>query len=48
MALKVERFETISLIEKQYPGLQIGGTLRNGIGMTDRIQQGKKLAANVL
>lgn len=43
-----ERFETISLLEKQYPGLQIGGNLRNGIGMADRIQQGKKLAAKVL
>ena len=43
-----ERFSTISLLEKQYPGLQIGGNLRNGIGMADRIKQGKELAQNVL
>jgi protoporphyrinogen/coproporphyrinogen III oxidase len=43
-----ERFSTISLLEKQYPGLQIGGNLRNGIGMADRIKQAKELALNAL
>ncbi len=43
-----ERFSTIHLLETQYPGLQIGGNLRNGIGMADRIKQGKELALNAL
>jgi oxygen-dependent protoporphyrinogen oxidase len=43
-----ERFATVEMLEKQYPGLQIGGNLRGGIGMADRIKQGKELAINVL
>ena len=39
-----ERFETIHKIEKKYAGLVIGGNLRDGIGMADRIKQGEKLA----
>jgi oxygen-dependent protoporphyrinogen oxidase len=38
------RFETIEQLQKEYPGLLIGGNLRNGIGMADRIKQGKELA----
>ena len=43
-----ERFATVIFLEKQYPGLQIGGNLRNGIGMADRIKQGKELASCTL
>ena len=43
-----ERFETITELEQKYPGLVIGGNLRDGIGMADRIQQGKKLAEAVI
>ena len=43
-----ERFATVEQLEKQYPGLQIGGNLRGGIGMADRIKQGKELAQNIL
>jgi Protoporphyrinogen oxidase len=43
-----ERFKAISELEQKYPGLVIGGNLRDGIGMADRIQQGKKLAEAVL
>ncbi|MDD3078487.1 MAG: protoporphyrinogen oxidase [Paludibacter sp.] len=43
-----ERFSTIEMLEKQYPGLQIGGNLRGGIGMADRIKQGKELAERIL
>lgn len=39
-----ERFATIEDIENQYPGLLIGGNLCDGIGMADRIKQGKILA----
>ncbi len=42
-----ERFKTITAIEKQYPGFIIGGNLRNGIGMADRILQAKMLADEV-
>ncbi|MEI7830306.1 MAG: protoporphyrinogen oxidase [Prolixibacteraceae bacterium] len=42
-----ERFLSIEKIERQYPGLVIGGNLRDGIGMADRILQGKKLSEAV-
>jgi len=42
------RFETITEIENNYPGLIIGGNLRNGIGMADRILQGRMLADKVI
>ncbi|MFT3751849.1 MAG: protoporphyrinogen oxidase [Paludibacter sp.] len=43
-----ERFATVEMLEKQYPGLQIGGNLRGGIGMADRIKQGRELAERAL
>ncbi len=42
------RFETIDRLERDFPGLIIGGNLRNGIGMADRIAQGKTMAASAL
>ncbi len=39
-----ERFETIANLENQYPGLILGGNMRDGIGMADRAKQGKMLA----
>ncbi len=42
------RFETIDKIETEYPGLFIGGNMRGGIGMADRIKQGKQLAGKVI
>jgi len=41
------RFATIEQLEKQYPGLFLGGNLRNGIGMADRILQGKTMAESI-
>lgn len=38
------RYKTIDEIERNYPGLFIGGNLRSGIGMADRIKQGRELA----
>jgi protoporphyrinogen/coproporphyrinogen III oxidase len=43
-----ERFETILKLEKQYPGLILGGNMRDGIGMADRAKQGKMLAMQVI
>jgi protoporphyrinogen/coproporphyrinogen III oxidase len=42
-----ERFTAIAGIEHQYPGLVIGGNLRDGIGMADRIQQARYLADSI-
>lgn len=39
-----QRFSTISALEKRYPGLILGGNMRDGIGMADRVKQGKSLA----
>ena len=33
------RFEAVNRIEQAYKGLIIGGNLRDGIGMADRIRQ---------
>lgn len=43
-----ERFKAIEEIENEYKGLLIGGNLRNGIGMADRILQAKMLAEAVI
>lgn len=43
-----ERFETVNEIEKKYPGLIIGGNLKSGIGIADRVSQGKELAKKAL
>jgi oxygen-dependent protoporphyrinogen oxidase len=43
-----ERFESIESIEKEYKGLIIGGNLRDGIGMADRILQAKEIASSAI
>ncbi len=43
-----DRFSTIKTLETKFTGLQIGGNLRDGIGMADRIKQGKELAERIL
>jgi len=42
------RFETVEYLQKEYPGLIIGGNLRGGIGMADRVKQGKELAEEAI
>jgi len=42
------RFEAIEKVEKQYPGLFLGGNMRDGIGMADRVKQGKMLADQII
>ena len=42
------RLEHIAEIEKSYPGLFIGGNVKDGIGMADRIKQGKWLAQRII
>lgn len=41
------RFSAIEALEQRFPGLLIGGNLRDGIGMADRILQAKKLSEAV-
>lgn len=38
------KLEAISLLEKQFPGLILAGNIRDGIGMADRIKQGRNIA----
>ncbi len=42
------RFEAIEKVEKEYPGIILGGNMRDGIGMADRVKQGKILANQVI
>lgn len=42
-----QRFSTINNLGKRYPGLILGGNMRDGIGMADRVKQGKSLAMQV-
>jgi protoporphyrinogen/coproporphyrinogen III oxidase len=42
------RLQAMESLEQRYPGLLIGGNGRDGIGMADRIAQGRHLAAQVL
>jgi oxygen-dependent protoporphyrinogen oxidase len=39
-----QKLATIEKLESRFQGLHIGGNLRDGIGMADRIKQGKFLA----
>lgn len=42
-----ERYESIEALERDYPGLILAGNIRDGIGMADRIKQGKQIAAEI-
>jgi oxygen-dependent protoporphyrinogen oxidase len=41
------RLEAISRIEHDYPGLILAGNVRDGIGMSDRVKQAKKIADRI-
>lgn len=43
-----ERFNAIEQIQKKYPGLILAGNIRDGIGMADRVKQGKQIANEIL
>ena len=43
-----ERLATIAHIEGQFPGLVLGGNIRDGIGMADRIRQGTQIAQKLI
>ncbi|KOH45685.1 protoporphyrinogen oxidase [Sunxiuqinia dokdonensis] len=41
------RLQAIAELEAEFPGLLLGGNIRDGIGMADRIKQGRNLADSV-
>ncbi len=43
-----KRLESISKIQSLYPGLLLGGNMHGGIGMADRIKQGRMLAERLI
>ncbi len=42
------RLVRISEIEKKNPGLFLGGSMRDGVGIADRVKQGKSLASQII
>jgi len=43
-----QKLKAIEELENTYPGLILGGNIRDGIGMADRIKQGKTLATQII
>jgi oxygen-dependent protoporphyrinogen oxidase len=43
-----ERFKAIAAIELENPGLYLGGSIRDGIGMADRIKQAHFMAEDII
>jgi len=43
-----QRLEAISFVQKNYPGLILAGNIRDGIGMGDRIKQGRAVAEEII
>lgn len=43
-----EKMKAITQVEKQYPGLILAGNVRDGIGISDRIKQGKIIAEELI
>lgn len=43
-----ERFKTIENLQSSYPGLILGGNIKGGIGMADRIRQGTEIAQTIV
>ena len=42
------RYEMIEQLEKKYPGLILAGNIRDGIGMADRVKQGRTIAEELI
>ncbi len=43
-----ERLEAIGRLHSSFPGLVLAGNIHEGIGMSDRIRQGKRIAAHII
>jgi len=42
------RFKAIDQLQNKYPGLILAGNIRDGIGMADRVKQGKQVALQII
>ena len=42
------RYDAIESIESKNTGLKLGGSLRNGVGIADRVKQGKEFASSII
>ena len=42
------RFEMIEQLQQKYPGLILAGNIRDGIGMADRVKQGRSIAEELI
>lgn len=42
------RLDAVAAFQKRYPGILLGGNLRDGIGMSDRVKQAYALAEEIL
>jgi oxygen-dependent protoporphyrinogen oxidase len=42
------RFEMIEKLQQKYPGLILAGNIRDGIGMADRVKQGRTIAEELI
>jgi len=42
------RYEMIDHLQKKYPGLILAGNIRDGIGMADRVKQGRTIADELI
>ncbi|HEY3390359.1 MAG TPA: protoporphyrinogen oxidase [Prolixibacteraceae bacterium] len=47
-ATSEKRLEAINFIQKHFPGLILAGNIRDGIGMGDRIKQGRAIAEEII
>ncbi len=43
-----ERFAAVEQIESKFKGLIIGGNLKDGIGLADRVRQGRRIAEEIV
>ncbi|MDP3644951.1 MAG: protoporphyrinogen oxidase [Bacteroidota bacterium] len=42
------RYEMIEKLQQKYPGLILAGNIRDGIGMADRVKQGRRIADELI
>lgn len=42
------RFDAIEKIQTEHPGIILAGNIRNGIGMSDRVKQGRQIADQLI
>lgn len=43
-----ERYKMIEKLQQKYPGLILAGNIRDGIGMADRVKQGRSIAEELI